>query len=267
MNTVLQHRLAPLPPALPLSWKQVSPLGLGTVKFGRNTGVKYPGGDGFALPTDAEIESLLDLAIDCGITLLDTAPAYGSAEERLGALLGSRRDKFFLVTKTGEEFDGGKSEYIFTAAHTRMSVERSLKRLKTDVLDCVLVHSSRDDLHVITETPVLETLAALKAEGKIAHFGVSTHTVEGGKKAVDLSDAVMVTYNKSQTAERAVIDYARDKGKAVLIKKGLASGHVSGPTDARDNIRFVLETPGVTSLVFGSLNARNILANIKALSA
>ncbi len=60
------------------AWKSVSPLGLGTVKFGRNQNVKYPGGGGFAMPTDSEIEALLDLALECGINLLDTAPAYGT---------------------------------------------------------------------------------------------------------------------------------------------------------------------------------------------
>jgi aryl-alcohol dehydrogenase-like predicted oxidoreductase len=245
--------------------RNVSVLGLGTVKFGRNTGVKYPGGEGFALPTDAEIEALLDLAISCGINLIDTAPAYGIAEERLGKLMGARRNKFFLVTKTGEEFDGTNSEYNFTAPHTRMSVERSLKRLKTDHIDCVLVHCNRDDVKVLTETPVLETLAALKAEGKIGSFGASTYTVAGGKAAVDLSDAAMVAYNAGYTDERAVIDYAHGKGRAVLVKKGLASGHVAGLGDLAANIRFVTETPGVTSLVFGSLKQDNILANVRAL--
>src|SRR4051812_8405226 len=93
--------------------KKVSVLGFGTVKFGRNKGVKYPGGDGFALPSDKEIEGLLDLALECGITLIDTAPAYGTSEERLGKLMGARREKFFLVSKTGEEFDGETSQYIF----------------------------------------------------------------------------------------------------------------------------------------------------------
>src|SRR6516225_4981960 len=132
------------PPVRALSWKRVSRLGLGTVKFGRNEKVNYPGGGGFALPSDAEIETLLELALECGINLIDTAPAYGTAEERLGKALRARRQAFFLVTKTGEEFSAGQSEYRFTAAHTRMSVERSLRRLDTDFLDCVLVHCSRD---------------------------------------------------------------------------------------------------------------------------
>lgn len=254
--TVLQKR------AFGMLGDPVSVLGLGTVKFGRNTGVKYPGGDNFALPTDAEIESLLDLAVDNGINLIDTAPAYGVSEERLGKLMGVRREKFFLVTKAGEEFDGVTSQYIFTAAHTRMSVERSLARLCTDRLDCVLVHTNRDDLTALSQTAALETLTRLKEEGKIRSFGASTYTVAGGMFAVDHADAVMVAYNKEYTEERAVIDHAAKKGCAVLVKKGLASGHVG---DAPTAIRFGAETPGVTSLVFGSLNPANILSNINAL--
>lgn len=244
--------------------RNVSLLGLGTVKFGRNQNVRYPGGDGFSLPTEGAIEALLDLCLEQGITLIDTAPAYGTSEERLGALMGTRREKFFLMSKTGEEFANGSSEYIFTAQHTRRSVERSLMRLRTDYLDCVLVHCSRDDARVLAETPVMETLAALKAEGKVGAIGASTYTIAGGKLAVDMSDCVMVAYNASYTQEKPVIDYAARKGKAVLVKKGLASGHVDALGALRNNIRFVLDTPGVTSLVFGSLNPQNILSNIAA---
>jgi aryl-alcohol dehydrogenase-like predicted oxidoreductase len=249
------------------AWRRVSLLGLGTVKFGRNQKLKYPAGDGFAMPADAEIEFLLDLALECGINLLDTAPAYGSSEERLGKLMGARRGKFFLVTKTGEEFCNGKSEHVFTAEHTRMSVERSLQRLNTDFLDCVLVHSNSDDVNVIANSAALETLSRLKDQGKIGSIGVSTHTVEGGKLAVDLSDCVMVSYNKNHTAERLVIDHARTKGRAVLVKKGLVSGHIGTPGEAADHIRFVTRTPGVTSLVFGSITPENIRANVRAVTA
>jgi predicted aldo/keto reductase-like oxidoreductase len=74
----------------------------------------------------------------------------------------------------------------------------------------------------------------------------------------------MVAYNQAEPAGKEVIDYARARGKAVLIKKGLASGHVDALGGLNENIRFILETPGVTALVFGSLSAQNILNNIKA---
>jgi len=77
----------------------VSALGLGTVKIGRDQGVKYP--TGFTIPDDAAVRNLLATAHDLGINLLDTAPAYGSSETRLGQLLGKRQD-WVIVTKTGE---------------------------------------------------------------------------------------------------------------------------------------------------------------------
>ncbi|HCO61668.1 MAG TPA: aldo/keto reductase, partial [Porticoccaceae bacterium] len=68
---------------------EVSLLGLGTVKLGRNQGVKYP--EDFNLPDDRQAVELLALARDHGINLLDTAPAYGISEERLGVLLRNQR--------------------------------------------------------------------------------------------------------------------------------------------------------------------------------
>jgi len=117
---------------------QVSPLGLGTVKLGRDQGVKYP--SGFTIPGDDEARLLLGQARDLGINLLDTAPAYGRSEERLGPLLRGQRDAWVLVSKVGEEYDAGQSRFDFSAAHTRRSVERSLRRLETDRIDLVLVH-------------------------------------------------------------------------------------------------------------------------------
>ena len=114
---------------------RVSPLGLGTVKFGRNQGVKYP--QSFELPSDREALALLDLAWELGINLLDTAPAYGESEERLGRLLRHCRRDWVIVTKVGEEFRAGASHFDFSAAATRASVERSLRRLGVETLDPV----------------------------------------------------------------------------------------------------------------------------------
>ncbi len=271
METPVTPQLPPIAPddmphalrALPRA-HLLSRLGLGTVKFGRNTGVKYPGGDGFALPDDAQISTILDLCLDLGVTLLDTAPAYGISEELLGQVLGARRDRFFIVTKTGEEFDGVTSRYDFTPAHTRASIERSLVRLKTDYLDGVLVHCNRDDYAVVTNTDIFPTLLRLREEGKIGMIGASTYTVAGGLAALEYGDAVMVAHNTAYQDEADVIAAAHRMGKAVLVKKALASGH---SRDSAADLRFVMDTPGVTAAVIGSLTPANIRANVQAVLA
>ena len=118
---------------------EVSLLGLGTVKFGRNEQVKYP--EGFEIPDEAFLADLLDLARSLGINMLDTAPSYGVSEERLGRLLEGQRQDWVIVGKVGEEFENGQSSYHFTPDHFKRSLERSLKRLDTNFLDVLLIHS------------------------------------------------------------------------------------------------------------------------------
>jgi len=229
----------------------VSVIGLGTVKFGRNQGVKYP--HGFDLPEDGVICRLLDCALSLGVNLLDTAPAYGISEERLGKLMGDRRKDFVLSTKVGEEFVDGKSFYDFSGKHAKFSIERSLKRLNTDWLDIVLIHSNGDDEKIIHETDVIEVLLGLKEKGLIRAFGMSTKTIAGGKLAVDVSDVVMVTHNLQSQDERPVIAHAHAQNKGVLIKKALLSGDLSASTP-EEALEFVLNEPGVSSVIIGTLS-------------
>ncbi len=153
----------------------ISALGLGTVKLGRNEGVKYP--SEFTIPDDRAAADLLALARDLDINLIDTAPAYGNSEERLGALLQGQRGDWIICSKVGEEFCEGQSSFDFSPEHTRFSVERSLRRLGTEVIDIVLVHSDGNDARIIDEFGTLEALADLKQRGLIRAFGMSTKTV------------------------------------------------------------------------------------------
>jgi len=240
----------------------VSVLGLGTVKFGRNQKIKYPT---FELPSDEAICQLLDEAQSYGINLLDTAPAYGIAEERLGQLLGTRRSEFVLITKTGEEFANGESTYDFSAEHTRLSVERSLKRLRTNRLDCVLVHCPRNDFEVLSNSPVLETLRQIKERGDIRSFGASTNSIEGGMLALNAGDVVMVTYSADDRAMAPVISRAVALGKGVLIKKGLGSGNLATGTPSLSKVlQPILTLPGVSSVIIGTLNPQHLSANVSA---
>ncbi|WEJ71746.1 aldo/keto reductase [Pseudomonas sp. PSE14] len=241
----------------------VSPLGLGTVKLGRDQGVKYP--EGFRIPDDREAADLIALARDLGINLIDTAPAYGRSEERLGPLLRGQRDQWVIVSKTGEEFVDGQSHFDFSAAHTRRSVERSLKRLETDYIDLVLVHSDGNDLDILQGTEVYTTLERLKADGLIRGFGFSGKTVDGGLLALERGDCAMVTYNLKEQAEKAVIDHAQAHARGILIKKALASGHAAlapGVDPVRASFELVLGHPGVASAIVGTINPLHLAHNV-----
>lgn len=250
-------------------------MGLGTLKFGRNQSVKYPGS--FELPSDAQLRELLALAQELGINLLDTAPAYGYSEERLGDLLRGQRQQWLISTKVGEEFSAnphsteGHSWFDFSASHTRQSVERSLRRLRSDYLDIVLIHSNGEDLQVLEQTPVLETLYRLKQEGWIRAIGMSSKTIAGGKRAAELCDLVMATYNLQAQDDAEVIDYCQQLGKGVLLKKVLASGHICHDAPAQtatqalqQAMAFVLNKPGVGSAILGTITPSHLRNNAAA---
>lgn len=242
----------------------VSILGLGTVKLGRNQGVKYP--DSFTIPDDQEAGMLISLARDLGINLIDTAPAYGNSEERLGSLLKGQRYDWVICSKVGEEFDNGHSYFDFTPEHARASIERSLQRLNTEMIDMVLVHSDGNDEAIIHQFGTLDALAELKAQGKIRAFGMSTKTVAGGLLAAEKSDGVMVTWNLQSDEELPVINYCRDHHKGVLIKKALASGHATLSPDedpVQKTFNMLFQHPGVSSAIVGTINSSHLASNIE----
>ena len=236
---------------------QVSPLGLGTVKIGRNEQVKYP--SGFTIPDDAAVRDLFSLAWELGINTLDTAPAYGNSEERLGQLLPNRHD-WVIVGKVGEIFENGESRFDFSASYTRQSVEQSLRRLRRDVIDVVLVHSHGDDMGIIRNEAVCDTLLELKECGLIKAVGMSTKTVEGGLWCVEHMDVVMATYNLGYQDELPVLQRAEALKKGVVIKKGLQSGHAQSPEEA---LRYVFAQSGVSSVIVGTINPAHLRENVR----
>jgi aryl-alcohol dehydrogenase-like predicted oxidoreductase len=243
---------------------KISSLGLGTVKFGRNEEVRYP--KSFSLPTDMQIERLLDIARQEGINLLDTAPAYGSSEQRIGRLLKDR-DQWVISTKVGEQFITGKSIFDFSAEKTTESIEKSLRYLNTDYLDIVLIHSDGRDEEILDSTDCMQTLLEMKSAGKIRAIGMSTKTTAGAIKAAELCDLIMVTYNPSATADEIAIDEAFQKNKGVLIKKAFDSGHACSPgavTTTKSNLDFALSKTGVSSVIVGTINPSHLRENATA---
>lgn len=248
----------------------VSPIGLGTVKLGRNQGVKYPGGSGFALPSDEQATELFRTCVELGINLIDTAPAYGLSEERIGKLMRENawfggRQRWIVCTKAGEEFEiaTAQSRFDFSEAALRASVDRSLRRLGVESVDVLLIHSDGEDERVISEFGALETLKRIKREGKAGAIGFSGKTMAGGLLAIDEgAEVVMVTLNAAEQQERPVVTAAEGRGVGVLVKKALASGHLGRlKAGASEALRGVLSVPGVHAAIVGTVSAEHLREN------
>ena len=233
---------------------ELSPIGFGAFKIGRNQGIKYA--QPYDLPTDEEVERLLGGIIDLGINYIDTAPAYGTSEQRLGKILRSfRRHDIVVSTKVGETFENGVSSYDFSPEAVFQSVARSRQRLRMDTLDLVFIHSDGNDEQILEQTHCAEALTDLKKAGDIRAIGFSGKTILGNVMAAKWADAIMAEFDFEDEDER----YSPNPNLGVVIKKGLGSGRIP-PKRA---ILQVLNQPGVTSMVIGGLNLDHFRQNVE----
>ena len=116
--------------------------------------------------SQADAERMLKAALDAGINVIDTAAIYGDSEEKIGRSLADRRDEFVLITKCGQEDPPG-----WTPELVRMSLERSLRRLRTDHVDVLLLHSC--DEKELAGEGLLEALYQCRADGLARFIGYS----------------------------------------------------------------------------------------------
>lgn len=252
----------------------VSPIGFGAVKIGRNLGLKH--GPPHRLPDEAEAVRLLNAVVDMGINLIDTAPAYGLSEERVGLALRARRAEVVLSTKVGETFENGVSRHDFSPGAVASSLERSLRRLGTEAVDLVLIHSNGDDLGIMRGTGCVEALIELRRRGLTRLIGLSGKTVEGAREALAWADAIMVPLSPADPSHAQVCAMAGEAGVGVLVKKALDSGRLAdtgpmaGPNRAAgagrvEALRYAARAAGVSGVVVGSLDAGHMRDNLRAL--
>jgi aryl-alcohol dehydrogenase-like predicted oxidoreductase len=230
----------------------ISPVALGTTKLGRNTDVKYP--VGFALPSNQEVAALLESARQLGVNLIDTAPAYGESERRLGPFIENHRDEIVLCTKCGEQYLNGCSVYDFSAPAILASAEESLRRLRTDHIDVLLLHSNGHDVDILTQTDAIDALSRLKKSGKIRAAGISAKTKAGILEASRTLDVIMAPFSQKESALAEALAEVHGRGLGVLAIKGLFSGRLeAGPA-----IEFVLRQPFIDALVVGTTNLAHL---------
>jgi aryl-alcohol dehydrogenase-like predicted oxidoreductase len=176
-------------------------------------------------------------AVDRGVTLIDTAPAYGfgRSEEIVGnALAGSgRRQRVVIATKVGLDWKDSQPFRDGSKARIRKEVEDSLRRLRTDVIDIYQVHWP-DPKVPIEETA--SAMADLQRAGKIRVIGVSNFSpaqIEAFRKVAPVQ-AVQSPYNLFERAiEEDVLPYCRDKNIATLAYGSLCRGLLSGRMTAQ----------------------------------
>jgi aryl-alcohol dehydrogenase-like predicted oxidoreductase len=240
------------PRALGRTGFAVGPIGLGTVKLGRDTNVKYF--KSFELPSDKQVQELLETALSLGVNLIDTAAAYGESERRLGPFVKAHRDRIVLCTKCGEQYADGRSTYDFSIPAIMASIEESLRRLKTDHVDILLLHSDGKDMEILTQTDALEALQQLKKNGKVRATGISAKSPEGIAEACRTLDVVMAPFSQKDPALAGALGKAHDAGLGILAIKSLFSGHL----EARPAIEFVVRQPFINTLILGTIDPAHL---------
>ncbi|WP_059642701.1 aldo/keto reductase [Burkholderia ubonensis] len=192
---------------------------------------------------DTEVAAAFALALDRGVNMIDTATAYGRAEEWIGRLLqreGRSRD-VFVATKVMPLIPIDlpspqiRVEEVFPGDHLRRSTEASLRALKIERLGLQQLHTWSPMW--LGEGDWLESFEALRREGKIAGYGVSLfdHDPDSALPLVEtgLIDSVQVMYNLfDQGASRALFAACERHGVAVIVRSPLYAGALGGGMSA-----------------------------------
>ncbi|MDR6955363.1 aryl-alcohol dehydrogenase-like predicted oxidoreductase [Ancylobacter sp. 3268] len=222
---------------------KVSALSMGTFSFGGVGDFAKVASHGVA-----EAQRLVDVCLDGGINVLDTANMYslGRSEEIVGEVLEGRRERVLLSSKARMRIGDGPNDEGVSRYHLIRECERSLKRLRTDHIDIYFLHEWDG------ATPLEETLSALDAlmrAGKIRYIGCSNYSGWHVMKALGIAEAKglprfvtqQIHYTlEAREAEYELLPIAVDQGVGVMVWSPLAAGLLSGrfgrdkfPADSR----------------------------------
>lgn len=210
---------------------RVSVLTLGTLTFGGRGGFRAVGA------TDsAGARRQVDMCLDAGVNLIDTADVYsgGLAEEITGEVIRGRRDSLLVSTKVRMPMGGGPNNAGLSRHHIIAGCEASLRRLGTDHIDLYHVHEW-DGQTRLEET--LSALSSLVSAGKVRYLAASNYAGWQLMKALAVADdhgferfaAQQVYYSlEARDAEYELIPLSVDQGLGVLVWSPLAGGLLSG---------------------------------------
>jgi aryl-alcohol dehydrogenase-like predicted oxidoreductase len=189
---------------------RVSPLGFGG------------GPIGYLATEQQQVTRILNLLLDAGVNVIDTAECYPGSEPHIAQAVGHRRKEFVLATKCGHQTEG-LTGTEWSPELIAKTVDRSLTRLRTDHLDVVLLHSC--DLQVLRRGEALAALTNARAAGKVRFLGYSGDNEEAAFAAsLPEVDVIETSVNICDQANLdSVLPKARERNLGVLAKRPIAN--------------------------------------------
>lgn len=269
---------------------KVSCLSLGTVELGLDYGIKKAGKSN--RPDSDEAIYLLQRAVDKGINLFDTAPAYGCSEELLGRAVGPRSDcyistKVSIPALNGKVLDGEKLQRAISS-----SIDRSLHTLHREILDIVQIHNATEE--IIKQGDMADILLKARESGKIRFIGASVYGEEAALTAINVGcfDTVQIAYSLlDQRMAQRVFPAAKKAGVGIINRSSLLKGvlssrakwlpmelktfkeaseriissfGISWDTLSQSAIRFCLSSEFIHTVLVGAANEQELDSAIKA---
>lgn len=199
----------------------VSWLGFGAARIATETG------------SPAAAEKLLNALLDSGVNYIDTAECYGGSEETLGKYISHRRDEYWLTTKCGHQA-GAVTAPEWTAEAVTQGIDQSLRRMRTDYLDLVHIHTC--DLDVLRQGDVLRALQEAQQAGKTRYIGFSGDN-EVALEAIGMGAfaTLLTSFNVlDQSGIDEVIPAAEAAGMGIIAKRPIANAAFNRPASPYD---------------------------------
>ena len=196
---------------------------------------------------------LMHQLMEAGINYIDSARGYTVSEEYLGYALEGIRDKFIIATKSMARDKESMAR----------DIEVSLKNFRTDYIDLYQVHNPNAAQLETVCAPggALEALQEAKAAGKIGHIGITLHSADVFRQALELDwvETVMFPYNIVETQAEDLIAACSERNIGFIAMKPLAGGAIE---DASIAMRFISRNPNVTVAIPGMAEQKELEQNV-----
>ncbi len=205
---------------------------------------------------DAEgTKKLMHCLLEQSVNFIDTARYYTVSEEYLGYALEGIRDKFVLATKSMARSKEGMEK----------DIAQSLENLRTDYIDLYQLHNpnAKDLEQVLAPGGALEALVEAKIAGKIGHIGITLHSVDLFRQAVDFDwvETIMFPYNIVETQGEDLIAKCKERNIGFICMKPMAGGALDDATLA---LRYICQNDAVSVVIPGMAEEKEILQNVAA---